>query len=59
MEGEVNNVAFIVVAWGAFAVLITGYVVSLLVRGRKLSAKVPPARRRWATTPDPGAAGTP
>ena len=58
MGSDVNNAAYIVAGWGAFAVLVLGYVASLLVRGRRLSGRVPPERRRWSTTPEPGSTGT-
>jgi hypothetical protein len=43
-----DHVGYVVAAWGGTAVLLAGYAVSLIARGRKLSRQVPPEDRRWS-----------
>jgi hypothetical protein len=35
-------------AWGGTVVLIAGYALVVISRGRKLSRRVPPEERRWS-----------
>ena len=39
--------AYVGVAWGVTAVVIGGYALSIVRKGRRLSARVPKESRRW------------
>jgi hypothetical protein len=43
----VTDVWFIVVAYAVTGTALAGYATSLLLRGRRLSSRVPAERRRW------------
>jgi hypothetical protein len=43
----VNDWAYVALGWGIAVVLIGGYTVTVLLRGRSLSRRVPPEERRW------------
>jgi hypothetical protein len=47
-----NAANFVIAAWGLTSVTLAGYTMSVLIRGRRLSAMVPPAKRRWADQPE-------
>ena len=38
---------YVALGWGAGVVVIGGYTVALLRRGRRLARRVPPDERRW------------
>jgi hypothetical protein len=38
---------FILGAWGVTVLIIGGYAVSVVRRGKRLSRQVPPEQRRW------------
>jgi hypothetical protein len=42
-----NTVAWVVTGWAATAVIVVGYVATVLRRGRALSRQVPAGRQRW------------
>lgn len=41
------SAGYVIGAWGASAVILGGYIWSVLRRGRQLSAEVPAEQRRW------------
>jgi len=43
-----THVGYVAVTWGLSFVLIGGYALTLVARGRKLSRQVPPEARRWS-----------
>jgi hypothetical protein len=43
-----TDVSYVGAAWGGAFVLIVGYALATLRRGRKLSQRVPPEDRRWS-----------
>jgi hypothetical protein len=43
-----THAGYIAAAWGGAALVIGGYTLSLLRRGRMLSRQVPPGDRRWS-----------
>jgi len=45
-----THVGYLLVGWGVSLTVIGLYSLSLIRRGRVLSARVPAARRRWMTT---------
>lgn len=47
------DAAYVGSAWGISLVVLALYAAALVLRGRRLARLVPPARRRWLTTPDP------
>jgi len=49
----VANAGYVLGAWGLTAVSVAVYAVSLLRRGRRLSPRVAPDRRRWMSAVDP------
>ncbi|MDH3752320.1 MAG: hypothetical protein OEU32_00505 [Acidimicrobiia bacterium] len=42
-----SNWGYIIVGWSAAAGVLGAYAVRLVTRGRSLSRRVPPERRRW------------
>lgn len=42
-----STTGYIITSWVVTFVIGTGYAVSVVRRGRKLSKVVPPERRRW------------
>lgn len=45
-----SHVGYLLVGWGVTLGVGAVYALSLVRRGRRLSARVPAARRRWMTT---------
>jgi hypothetical protein len=43
-----THAGYVAAGWGFAALVIGGYALSLLRRGRKLSRQVPPGDRRWS-----------
>jgi hypothetical protein len=43
-----THVGYVAVTWGLGFVLIGGYALSLVARGRKLARQVPSEDRRWS-----------
>lgn len=43
-----THASYVAAGWGGAAVLIGGYALAVLRRGRKLSRQVPPQDRRWS-----------
>jgi hypothetical protein len=43
-----THAGYVAAGWAGTAVVIAGYALSLLRRGRKLSRQVPPGERRWS-----------
>ncbi|HLM64748.1 MAG TPA: hypothetical protein VK306_10660 [Acidimicrobiales bacterium] len=43
-----THAGYVAAGWGGAVVLIGGYAVALLRRGRRLSRQVPPGERRWS-----------
>jgi heme exporter protein CcmD len=43
-----THAGYVAAGWGGTALLVAGYALSVLRRGRKLSRQVPPAERRWS-----------
>jgi hypothetical protein len=48
MTIAMTHAGYVAAGWGAAGLLIGGYALSLLRRGRKLSRQVPPGDRRWS-----------
>ncbi|MGI9602073.1 MAG: hypothetical protein ACR2QE_09325 [Acidimicrobiales bacterium] len=44
--------SYVIVGWIIGLTVFSLYAVSLVVRGRRLAAMVPPDRRRWMTSDD-------
>lgn len=49
---------YIAAAWIATFGIVGAYAISILVRGRRLAAMVPPERRRWMADRSSGDVGT-
>jgi len=47
-----DYLGYLIGGWGVVLVAVAIYAVSLLRRGKVLSARVPADRRRWMTTDD-------
>ncbi|MCY4630320.1 MAG: hypothetical protein OXE75_05460 [bacterium] len=47
-----THAGYIAAGWSISAALLAGYAVMILLRGRRLSGKVPARRRRWMTAED-------
>lgn len=47
-----THAGYIAAGWSISAALLVGYAVMILLRGRRLSGRVPPRRRRWMTAED-------
>lgn len=47
-----THAGYLAAGWSIGLAAIGAYALSVLVRGRRLSRKVPPHRRRWMTSPD-------
>ena len=47
-----THAGYIAAGWSISAALLVGYAVMVLLRGRRLSGKVPARRRRWMTVED-------
>lgn len=47
-----THAGYIAAGWSISAALLVGYAVTVLLRGRRLSGRVPPRRRRWMTAED-------
>lgn len=47
-----THVAYLIAGWGISLGAIALYAVSLIRRGKSLSARVPVERRRWMSTND-------
>ena len=47
-----THAGYIAAGWSISAALLVAYAVMILVRGRRLSRRVPPRRRRWMTADD-------
>lgn len=45
-----TNLGYLLVGWGGALLVLGGYAVSLIVRGRAAAARVPADRRRWMTS---------
>lgn len=43
-----THIGYIAAGWLGAAALFGGYAASVLVRGRRLSQRVPPEERRWS-----------
>lgn len=43
-----THAGYVAAGWGGTALLVAGYALTLVRRGRKLSRQVPPAERRWS-----------
>jgi heme exporter protein CcmD len=43
-----THAGYVAAAWGGTALLLAGYALSVLRRGRRLSRQVPPGERRWS-----------
>lgn len=43
-----THAAYVAAGWGMAAVVIGGYALALVGRGRRLSRRVPPEERRWS-----------
>jgi heme exporter protein CcmD len=43
----VNDWGYVVAGWGITAVVLVGYALWIILRGRALSKQVPPEDRRW------------
>lgn len=52
-----THLGYLLVGWGASLGCGVLYAIRLLLRGRRLSAAVPPGRRRWMTS-EPAAVST-
>lgn len=50
---EMSHWSFVLTAWSVVIASIVVYAAVMFRRGRRLSALVPPSRRRWADTEDP------
>ena len=44
---QLSQWPFIIGAWVATVVVLAGYAVSVIRRGRQMSRQLPPDRRRW------------
>jgi hypothetical protein len=44
----ITHAGYLAVGWGMSLVLLGGYALALVRRGRRLSAQVPPEDRRWS-----------
>ena len=49
-----DNAGYIVTAWAIVFGAVGLYALRLAQRGRSLAKKVPPARRRWMSSPGDG-----
>ena len=47
-----THLGYLLVGWGTTLAAGAAYAVSLIRRGRRLSARVPADRRRWMTADD-------
>ncbi len=47
-----THAGYIAAGWSVSAALLAGYAVMILLRGRRLSRRVTPRRRRWMTADD-------
>ncbi len=47
-----THVGYIAAGWSISAALLVAYAVTVLLRGRRLSGRVPARRRRWMTAED-------
>ncbi|MDW3219374.1 MAG: hypothetical protein R8F63_12260 [Acidimicrobiales bacterium] len=47
-----THLGYLLVGWGVSLGVGAAYATSLILRGRRLSARVPAERRRWMTTDD-------
>ncbi len=47
-----THAGYIAAGWSISAILLVGYAVMVLLRGRRLSGRVPARRRRWMTAED-------
>jgi hypothetical protein len=47
MIASVDHWGYILGAWAVAVVAIGGYAIAVLRRGRQLSRRVPPEKRRW------------
>ncbi|MCY3786721.1 MAG: hypothetical protein OXG47_08375 [bacterium] len=47
-----THAGYIAAGWSISAALLAGYAAMILLRGRRLSGRVPPRRRRWMTAED-------
>jgi hypothetical protein len=43
----VSQWGYVIAGWAVSAVAIVGYAAAVIARGRALSRRVPPERRRW------------
>ena len=46
-----NGAGYIIASWGLVGGSLALYAIRLVQRGRALSSRVPPARRRWMSSP--------
>ncbi len=47
-----THVGYLVVGWGGTVLVLGGYALFLIMRGRTVAASVPVSRRRWMTSED-------
>ncbi|MEZ5165830.1 MAG: hypothetical protein R2695_04805 [Acidimicrobiales bacterium] len=47
-----THLGYLLVGWGVTVLAGGSYAAHLILRGRRLSARVPAARRRWMTAGD-------
>lgn len=47
-----THAGYIAAAWSVSAAVLVSYAAVVLLRGRRLSARVPARRRRWMTAED-------
>jgi hypothetical protein len=47
-----THAGYIAAGWSISAALLVAYAVTVLLRGRRLSGRVPERRRRWMTAED-------
>ena len=47
-----THAGYIAAGWSVSAALLLGYAVMIVLRGRRLSGRVPARRRRWMTAED-------
>ena len=47
-----THLGYLLAGWGIVVLIIALYAFRLVSRGRTLSARVPPGRRRWMTSDD-------
>lgn len=47
-----THAGYIAAGWSISAALLVSYAMMILLRGRRLSGRVPPRRRRWMTAED-------